>query len=39
MKSAVPKALNVFQLGLKTKGLKMVFGTDAVAGAHGRKTF
>ena len=36
MAKAVPKALNVFQLGLKTKGLKMVFGTDAVAGSHGR---
>ena len=36
MQLAVPKALNVFQMGLKTKGLKMVFGTDAVAGAHGR---
>jgi imidazolonepropionase-like amidohydrolase len=36
MESAVPKALHVFQLGLKTKGLKMVFGTDAVAGSHGR---
>jgi len=36
MESAVPKVLNVFKLGLKTKGLKMVFGTDAVAGAHGR---
>src|SRR6476659_8580441 len=36
MREAVPKALNVFQLGLKTKGLKMVFGTDAVAGSHGR---
>jgi imidazolonepropionase-like amidohydrolase len=36
MKAAVPKVLNVFQLGLKTKGLKMVFGTDAVAGSHGR---
>ncbi|HYM60260.1 MAG TPA: amidohydrolase family protein [Thermoanaerobaculia bacterium] len=36
MEKAVPKALNVFQLGLKTKGLKMVFGTDAVAGSHGR---
>jgi imidazolonepropionase-like amidohydrolase len=23
-------------MGLKTKGLKMVFGTDAVAGSHGR---
>ena len=36
MAKAVPKALNVFQMGLKTKGLKMVFGTDAVAGSHGR---
>jgi imidazolonepropionase-like amidohydrolase len=36
MKAAVPKALHVFQLGLETKGLKMVFGTDAVAGSHGR---
>lgn len=36
MAEAVPKALNVFQMGLKTKGLKMVFGTDAVAGSHGR---
>ncbi len=36
MKAAVPKALNIFQLGLKTKGLKIVFGTDAVAGSHGR---
>jgi len=36
MRAAVPKALHVFHLGLKTKGLKMVFGTDAVAGSHGR---
>src|ERR1043165_4870115 len=36
MREALPKSLNVFQMGLKTKGLKMVFGTDAVAGAHGR---
>jgi imidazolonepropionase-like amidohydrolase len=36
MANAVPKALRVFQLGLQTKGLKMVFGTDAVAGSHGR---
>ena len=36
MAKAVPKALNVFQMGLKTKRLKMVFGTDAVAGSHGR---
>ena len=36
MAKAAPKALNVFQLGLRTKGLKIVFGTDAVAGSHGR---
>src|SRR5207245_356869 len=36
MEKAVPKALKVFQMGLKTKGLKIVFGTDAVAGSHGR---
>jgi len=36
MEQAVPKALHVFQMGLKTPGLKMVFGTDAVAGSHGR---
>ncbi|HEX9160577.1 MAG TPA: amidohydrolase family protein, partial [Thermoanaerobaculia bacterium] len=29
-------ALNVFKMGLKTKALKMIFGTDAVAGSHGR---
>jgi imidazolonepropionase-like amidohydrolase len=36
MEKAVPKALNVFKMGLQTKGLKIVFGTDAVAGSHGR---
>ncbi|MEA2343187.1 MAG: hypothetical protein QOF63_1356 [Thermoanaerobaculia bacterium] len=36
MKEAVPKALRVFQLGLATPRLKIVFGTDAVAGSHGR---
>lgn len=36
MKAAVPKVLDVFRMALKTKGLKVVFGTDAVAGAHGR---
>jgi hypothetical protein len=34
MKAAVPKVLNVFQLGLKTKDRRW-FGTDAVAGSHG----
>jgi len=32
----VPKALAVFKQALQTPGLKIVFGTDAVAGAHGR---
>ena len=36
MRQAVPKALAVFKEALKTPGLKIVFGTDAVAGAHGR---
>ncbi len=36
MESAVPKALAIFQQALRTPGLKVVFGTDAVAGAHGR---
>lgn len=36
MEKAVPKALAVFKLALATPGLRVVFGTDAVAGAHGR---
>jgi imidazolonepropionase-like amidohydrolase len=36
MEQAVPKAVAVFKLALKTDGLQIVFGTDAVAGAHGR---
>ena len=36
MRRAVPLALEVFKQGLKTPGLKMIFGTDAVAGSHGR---
>jgi imidazolonepropionase-like amidohydrolase len=36
MKEAVPVALKMFQEALKVNGLKIVFGTDAVAGAHGR---
>ncbi|MEO7419016.1 MAG: amidohydrolase family protein [Thermoanaerobaculia bacterium] len=36
MRRAVPQALAVFKQALKTPGLKIVFGTDAVAGAHGR---
>jgi imidazolonepropionase-like amidohydrolase len=36
MKQAVPKALQVFKMALATPRLKVVFGTDAVAGSHGR---
>ncbi len=36
MRKAVPLALQVFRQALATPGLKVVFGTDAVAGAHGR---
>ncbi len=36
MERAVPLALNAFKLALKLPTLKIVFGTDAVAGSHGR---
>lgn len=36
MRRAVPQALAVFKQALKTPGLKIAFGTDAVAGSHGR---
>jgi imidazolonepropionase-like amidohydrolase len=36
MARAVPVALDVFRQGLRRPELKIVFGTDAVAGAHGR---
>ena len=36
MRRAVPRALEAFQTALDVPGLKTVFGTDAVAGAHGR---
>ncbi len=36
MRAALPKALAVFREGLQVPGLHMVFGTDAVAGSHGR---
>lgn len=35
MHDAVPKALSVFKMALTIPNLKIVFGTDAVAGAHG----
>jgi imidazolonepropionase-like amidohydrolase len=36
MERALPIAANVVHLASRTPGLHMVFGTDAVAGAHGR---
>jgi len=36
MESAVGRAHEVFRAALETPGLRVVFGTDAVAGAHGR---
>ena len=36
MESAMPLAVGAVRKALATPGLKVVFGTDAVAGAHGR---
>ena len=36
MEKAIPINLDMFKRALKIPGLKIVFGTDAVAGAHGR---
>ena len=36
MKQALPLDADLMRRALKTPGLKIVFGTDAVAGAHGR---
>ncbi len=36
MAKAMPLAVDMFRRALATPGLKVVFGTDAVAGAHGR---
>jgi imidazolonepropionase-like amidohydrolase len=36
MQEVLPLNQEVFKRALGTKGLKIVFGTDAVAGAHGR---
>ena len=36
MEAALPRALEMYKRALRTPGLKIVFGTDAVAGAHGR---
>jgi imidazolonepropionase-like amidohydrolase len=35
MEKAIPLNVEMFKRALKIKGLKIVFGTDAVAGAHG----
>ena len=36
MEKIIPMVHEIVQHGARTPGLKMVFGTDAVAGAHGR---
>ncbi len=36
MERAVPLALDAFQRALRRPNIRIVFGTDAVAGAHGR---
>lgn len=36
MEKAIPLAADVYRKAIATPGLKVVFGTDAVAGAHGR---
>ncbi|MBV9497253.1 MAG: amidohydrolase family protein [Acidobacteria bacterium] len=36
MEEALPKAMKTFQAALKTPKLKIAFGTDALAGSHGR---
>jgi imidazolonepropionase-like amidohydrolase len=36
MDKAIPMAVAAFKLARGTPGLKIVWGTDAVAGAHGR---
>jgi imidazolonepropionase-like amidohydrolase len=36
MEKAIPVNIAMFKNALKTPGLKIVYGTDAVAGAHGR---
>lgn len=36
MEQAVPLMVDVFKRALKQKGLKLIMGTDAVAGAHGQ---
>ena len=38
MQTAIPEAARIIGQAYATPGLKMVWGTDAVAGAHGRET-
>ena len=38
MEKALPVAANVIRIASRTKGLKLAFGTDAVAGAHGHNS-
>ncbi|HEY4306290.1 MAG TPA: amidohydrolase family protein [Gemmatimonadaceae bacterium] len=38
MEKAIPTSTEMFKHALKTPGLKVIFGTDAVAGAHGRNS-
>ena len=38
MQKAIPEAARIIGEAYATPGLKMVWGTDAVAGAHGRET-
>jgi imidazolonepropionase-like amidohydrolase len=35
LKSAMPLAMEMYRRAVRTPGVKIVFGTDAVAGAHG----
>ncbi len=36
MQKVLPEFQQLFRLAITTRGLKVIFGTDAVAGAHGR---
>ena len=36
MEKAIPMAAEMYKRAIHTPGLKVIFGTDAVAGAHGR---
>lgn len=38
MQRAIPMASNIIRQASATPGMKLVWGTDAVAGAHGRET-